>query len=85
MQEVCRENRRPLIWFHDKVEDIYIRKDMNGNFNAKIFGDQLPNPDDIFSARTRAVRGGKLPIGSRVHADVITKQLWEHKNANLNA
>lgn len=85
MQEVCREGRRKFIWFHSQVEDLYVRKDVNGNFNAKIFGDQLPNPDDIFKSRTSAVSRGVLPLGSRLHADPVTKKLWEHKNAQFNA
>lgn len=84
MELVCKENRRPFLWFCDAKDKLYIRKDEKGQENARISGQNLSNPTDILGSRKRAIAKGQLPIGSRTEADPVTKKLWEHYNANFN-
>ncbi len=80
MELVCKENRRPFTWFCD--DGLYIRKDDRGCENARVQGKELPDPAQILEARKSAIAKGQLPLGSRTKADPITKQLWEHYNAD---
>lgn len=82
MELVCKESRRPFAWFCD--DGIYIRKDNKNCENDRIRGQNLPDPVHILEARKAAIAKGQLPLGSRIEADPVTKQLWEHYHADFN-
>lgn len=84
MMLVCKESRRPFSWFFDEEIDTYIRRDQNGEINGSITGRNLPNPLSILEARMRMKQKGQIHPDSRVDADPVTKQLWEHRNAKFN-
>lgn len=81
LEKVCEESRRPFTWYYNDSEQMYTRTDPNGNKNGLISGRDIPDPMGIFEARSKAVQQGKLPKESRVHADPVTKTLWEHWQA----
>jgi len=80
-EKVCEESRRPFTWYYDDSKQIYVRKDRHGNKDAWLSGSELPDPTGIFEMRTRLIAEEKLPKDSRVHADPVTCQLWEHWQA----
>ena len=84
MELVCKENRRPFIWFYDTDDKLYVRKDKQNQENARMHGRNLPNPMDILETRKKAVAKGQLPPTARIEADPITKKLWEHYHAKFN-
>ena len=84
MELVCRETRRPFSWFYDLGSGNYIRKDAKNAENARIYRKHLPDPLDILEARTKLKAKGLIPLDARVHADPVTKQLWEHAYAKSN-
>ena len=75
---VCNESRRPFTWYFNPKGRVYSQRSADGKLQGNINGVNIPNPLDIAEARTRAIKRGQLPIGSRIEADPITKQLWEH-------
>ena len=82
MELVCKESRRPFVWFYDQDISTYIRK--NGDeINGSIRGVNLPSPLDIMETRLRMKQKGQIPMDARIEADPVTKQLWGHY-ANFN-
>jgi len=78
MELVCKETRRPFSWFFSPEERKYFQKDKNGEIQGTITGNNLPDPLDILEARKAMVAKLKLPAETRVQADPVTIQLWEH-------
>jgi len=84
MEMVCKENRRPFVWFYDENVFAYIRRDGGGVINGSIKGANLPDPFDILESRMRMKQKGVIPMDSRVEADPVTQKLWEHWHAKFN-
>lgn len=81
---VVAESRRPLDWFFDPDKVSYVRRDKAGNATAVIPGALLPDPEQIKAMLAKAIGQGYFTNG-RVDADPVTRKLWEHYHANLNA
>lgn len=83
MELVCKETRRPFVWFYDNNISTYIRKSGN-EINGSIRGANIPDPLSIMESRMRAKQKGQIPMDARIEADPVTKQLWRHYHANFN-